>query len=109
MVGHMARPPLELGTHGAIRCYKTATGYRARTLARDYDGQVRGIERRAKSKAAAERSLKLALRDRSRIQAAGDITAETRVSALAEAWYAGLRRRCRSRRVGSGVSGRFGF
>lgn len=80
MAGRMARPPLELGTHGAIRCYKTATGYRARTLARGYDGQVRGIERRAKSKAAAERSLKLALRDRSRIQSHGDITADTRVS-----------------------------
>jgi integrase len=90
MVGRMGRPQLELGTYGAIRCYKTDAGYRARTLARDYDGQVRAIERRAKTKAAAERALKLALRDRSRIQSAGDITAETRVSALAQAWYAGL-------------------
>src|SRR3954451_25223124 len=90
MVGRMGRPQLELGTYGAIRCYKTDAGYRARTLARAYDGQRRAIERRAKPKAAAEGALKLALRDRSRIHSAGDITAETRVSALAQAWYAGL-------------------
>jgi hypothetical protein len=42
------------------------------------------------NKAAAERSLELALRDRSRIQSQGDITTDTRVSALAEAWYSGL-------------------
>lgn len=39
--GGMGRPPLALGTAGAIRYYKTATGYRARVLVRDYDGQVR--------------------------------------------------------------------
>jgi hypothetical protein len=83
MARRMGRPPLELGTYGAIRCYKTDAGYRARTLARDYDGQVRGTERRAKGKAAAELALKLALRDRSRVQSEGDITRETRVSALA--------------------------
>jgi integrase len=87
----MGRPQLALGTYGTIRCYKTDAGYRACTKARDYDGNTRSIERWAKSKAAAERSLKLALRDRSRVQSAGDITAETRVSALAEAWYAGLK------------------
>jgi hypothetical protein len=44
---------------------------------------------RARSKAAAERSLKPPLRDMSRIQSAGDITTETRVSASAEAGRAG--------------------
>ncbi len=34
----MGRPPLALGTAGAIRCYKTDTGYRARVLIRDFDG-----------------------------------------------------------------------
>ncbi len=86
----MGRPQLALGTYGAIRCYKTDSGYRACTKARDYDGKTRPVERWGKSKAAAERSLKLALRDRSRIQAAGEITAETRVSVLAETWHAGL-------------------
>ena len=30
------RPPLALGTAGAIRCYKTDTGHRARALIRDF-------------------------------------------------------------------------
>ena len=86
----MGRPPLALGTSGAIRCYRTDTGYRARALTRDYDGHVRAVERRGKTKAAAEGALKLALRDRTRMSASGHITADSRVSALADAWYAGL-------------------
>ena len=86
----MGRPPLALGTAGAIRCYKTDTGYRARVLVRDYDGRVRAVERRGPTKAAAERALKTALRDRAGVQAGGEITADSRVSVLAEAWYAGL-------------------
>jgi len=86
----MGRPPLALGTAGAIRCYKTDTGYRARVLVRDYDGAVRAVERRGPTKAAAERALKTALRDRAPVHASGEITADSRVSALAEAWYAGL-------------------
>ena len=86
----MGRPPLALGTAGTIRCYKTDTGYRARVLVRDYDGVVRAVERRGPTKAAAERALKSALRDRAPVGAGGDITADSRVSALAEAWYAGL-------------------
>lgn len=88
--GAMGRPPLALGTAGAIRYYKTDTGYRARVLVRDYDGQVRALERRAPNRTAAERALKLALRDRAPGQARGEITADSRVSALAEAWYAAL-------------------
>ena len=86
----MGRPPLALGTSGAIRCYRTDTGYRARALTRDYDGRVRAVERRGKTKTAAEGALKLALRDRARISASGHITADSRVSSLADAWYAGL-------------------
>jgi integrase len=59
-------------------------------LVRDYDGQVRALERRAASKIAAERALKLALRDRAPAQGRGELTADSRVTALAEAWYAGL-------------------
>lgn len=86
----MGRPSLALGTAGAIRCYKTDTGYRARVLFRDYDGAVRAVERRGPTKAAAERALKSALRDRAPVHSRGDISADSRVSALAEAWYAGL-------------------
>jgi integrase len=88
--GAMGRPPLALGTAGAIRCYRTQSGYRARALTRDYDGQVRAVERRGKTKTAAETALKLALRDRAEITARGHITAASRVSDLAEAWYAQL-------------------
>ena len=59
-------------------------------LIRDYDGAVRAVERRGPTKAAAERALKAALRDRAPVGGSGDITADSRVSALAEAWYAAL-------------------
>jgi integrase len=88
--GGMGRPPLALGTAGAIRCYKTDSGYRARALVRDYDGRVRAVERRGASKAAAERAVKLALRDRGPVHSSGEITPDSRVSALGEAWYSGL-------------------
>ncbi len=84
--GGMGRPPLALGTFGAIRCYKTDSGYRVRTLARDHNGRTRAIERHGKTKGAAERALKLALRDRAPNHAAGNITADSRVTVLAEAW-----------------------
>jgi len=86
----MGRPPLALGTSGAIRCYRTDSGYRARALTRDYDGRVRTVERSGRTKTAAETALKLALRDRARISASGHITGDSRVSTLADTWYAGL-------------------
>src|SRR3954471_24511392 len=88
--GAMGHPPLPLGTVGAIRIYKTDAGYRARVLVRDYDGRVRSIERHARSKVAAERALKVALRDRVPGKTGGEVTADSRVSALAEFWYAQL-------------------
>ena len=86
----MGRPPLALGTHGAIRCYKVDSGWRARTLARDYDGRTRDVERWGKTKAAAERALKAAVRDRTHTQADEPITRDTRLTVLAEPWYAAL-------------------
>lgn len=86
----MGRPPLALGTFGAIRYYKTDSGWRAITTARDFDGRTRRVERHGASKAAAERALKLAFRDRAKTQTSGDITGDTRVALLAEAWFAGL-------------------
>lgn len=83
----MARPPLPLGTHGAIRIYFTGRGYRARTLVRDYDGTTRALERTARSRSAAEAALKVAVRDRSLGDISGEICGSTRVSVLAEAWF----------------------
>src|SRR5699024_4201545 len=85
--GLMGRPPLALGTHGEIRCYKLAEGkYRARTKYRDYDGRVRHVERVSSSKTGARTTLKEALRDRPRAVAGDEITTETRLSTLATLW-----------------------
>src|SRR3954470_5385978 len=86
----MGHPPLPLGTAGAIRIYKTDAGYRARVLVRDYDGRVRCIERHARSKVAAEGALKVALRDRVPGTSGAEVTADSRVSVLAEFWYGRL-------------------
>jgi len=87
----MGRPGLALGTAGKIRLHASPSGHRAVAWYRDYDGKCRQVERHAKTKAAAEAALRLALRDRARFDVGGDITSNTRVSVLAEAWFAGLK------------------
>jgi integrase len=87
----MGRPGLALGTAGKIRVHAAPSGHRAVAWYRDYDGKCRQVERHAKTKAAAEASLRLALRDRARFDIGGDITPSTRVNVLAEAWFAGLK------------------
>jgi integrase len=83
------RPPLGLGTYGEIRVYELAPGrHKARTLYRDFDGQTRPVARNGKTKNAAIQALKDHLRDRVREAGAGeDITASSKVEALAEAWW----------------------
>jgi integrase len=87
----MARPPLPLGTHGRIRLYRTTTGYRARTMVRDYDGRTRQLERNGPTKTAAETALKVAVRDRGRVGDYAEITPDSRVKDIGELWYAALR------------------
>lgn len=82
----VGRPSLDLGTAGAPRIYKTATGYRAMTRYRDWDGKVRQVERHAATKGAAARSLALAIRNRSRGAAGALLTPETTMSELAKVW-----------------------
>jgi integrase len=76
--------------------YRTAAGWRARTRYRDYDGQIRGVQRHGKTRGAAEQSLRLALRDRARSEGDAEITGETRVSVLAEVWFRYLSEQDRS-------------
>jgi integrase len=84
----MGRPSLPLGTFGKIRTYVEPTGgYTCRTLFRDFDGVTRHVERTAKSKAAAERVLREALRDRAYAGRDIDITPNTKVAVVAEAWF----------------------
>jgi integrase len=82
----MPRPPLDIGTYGTIRCYETASGWRATTNFRDYDGKTRPVERHGKTKAAAERNLKKALAERK--GPAGDsLTPDTRFKEAVALWF----------------------
>jgi integrase len=82
----VGRPPLPMGTYGAVRLYRTDAGWRARTLYRDWDGVTRHVERNARTQNAARIALVEALRDRARTDNSSVITADTRVSALAQQW-----------------------
>ena len=94
----MGRPPLSVSTFGKIRAWREANGqWTARCRFRDADGQSRLVERTRPTKAAAERALKEALRDRGAYLAGSvDVTAETKVAALAEAWWTHFERLDRS-------------
>lgn len=84
----MPRPPLPVGTYGKIDFLTLSNGQvRARARYRDYDGTTRPISRFGSTKARAERTLKLALRDRSR-SITGDLTPDSRVCDLAQGWLA---------------------
>jgi integrase len=78
---------MPLGTYGKIRTYRHASGWKARTLYRDWDGKTRHVQKHGRTEAAAERALIEALRDRHRSDTGALITPETRVDALAEAWW----------------------
>ena len=83
----MARPPLALGTAGKIRYIKSSAGWTARCGFRDFDGVTRDIDRSGATKAAAERTLKAALRDRGHHDRGAAINPDTKLSAVAEAWW----------------------
>jgi len=86
----VGRPSLSVGTAGRVRTYRTATGWRARTLYRDYDGITRDLERAGKTRGAAERSLAEALRDRVRIGGTDVISGDTRVAVIYKTWFSQL-------------------
>ncbi|MET8253500.1 glucose-6-phosphate dehydrogenase [Micromonospora sp. NPDC005197] len=82
----MARPELPIGTWGKIRTQKLGPNrFRARARFRDYDGKTRDIETTDTTGPAAERALKVKLRDRTTSND-DEITRETRVSTLADLW-----------------------
>jgi integrase len=92
----VGRPPLSVGTYGSISTSPYGTGYRARTLYRDYDGMIRRVERHGQTKGAAERALRLALRDRVYVGAEAEITPDTKIAGLAEAWFSEISAQDRS-------------
>ncbi|HWE91839.1 MAG TPA: site-specific integrase [Pseudonocardiaceae bacterium] len=84
----MARPPLPLGTYGRIFTIPLpAGGFRARAKYRDYDGVTRRVERVGVTETAAADNLRIALRDRGRVPSDGDITADTKIKAVAVSWF----------------------
>jgi len=92
----VGRPPLSIGTYASINTSPYGTGYRARTLYRDYDGMTRRVERHRQTKGAAERALRLALRDRMHAGAEAEITPDTKIAGLAETWFAEISAQDRS-------------
>jgi hypothetical protein len=92
----LGRPPLSVGTFGAISTAPYGTGYRAHTLYRDYDGVTRRVERHGRTKGAAERALRVALRDRVHVGAEAEITPDTKIAGLAEIWFAEISAQDRS-------------
>lgn len=83
----MGRPPLPVGTWGAVRVEPIAGGFRARARFRDYDGRTRDIERTGKTKGAARSALTAALTERT-APAADEITGQSRLQLVAEVWMA---------------------
>jgi integrase len=83
----MGRSPLAVGTYGEIRAYPVRDQtWRAVANYRDYDGVTRPVERHAKTRNGAIRRLKEALRDRARMAAGDELTANTKMSEAARLW-----------------------
>lgn len=81
----MPRPPLPLGTLGEIKVTLLAPGkYEARARFRDFDGTTRQVRKLGSTERKAESALKASVTGR-RV-GGGDITSETRIKALADAW-----------------------
>jgi hypothetical protein len=82
----VVRPPMPVGTAGKISFLRFGpTRVRALARVRDYDGVTREISRYGPTRAAAERRLKEALRDRAG-PTEGRITSDTKVRDLAVVW-----------------------
>lgn len=88
----MARPPLPLGTFGQIQTWQEGDVWIARTKFRDFDGVIRRVKRRGRSKAGAIRELKGALADRQAPAKAAEVTPDTKLTKVAELWLAEVER-----------------
>ncbi len=83
----MGRPPLPIGTAGRTLFVSLPNGQiQARAKFRDFDGRIRLVAKHGRSRAAAERALKLELTNRQTPAGGGAIAGSTRVSELARLW-----------------------
>jgi hypothetical protein len=84
----MPRPPLAVGTFGAINFLVVGKGrVRAQASFRDFDGRRRSVSRYGRTKAEADRRLRAALRDRGNGLDEG-ASADSRLATVAAAWLA---------------------
>lgn len=83
----MPRPPLPIGTYGAIQTTQLPSGeVRASTRFRDHDGVTRKIERTGPTAAAAKNRLREHLRDRSQQGPRDGLNGDSRLRDAAELW-----------------------
>ena len=83
----MPRPPLPIGTYGAIHRTTLASGeIRASTRFRDLDGVTRKIERTGPTAAAAKNRLREHLRDRAQQGPREGLNGDSRLREAAELW-----------------------
>ena len=86
------RPPLPIGTHGKIitkdvtKAGDKGKTWRAHCYFRDADGKTRPVERRGKTKTAAENALQAALSERRR-DAGEQLNGDSRVRTAAALWF----------------------
>lgn len=83
----MARPPLPIGTWGAINRTRRNGEWVAYARFRDYDGTTRQVERAGTTGLKAENALKVALIERARL-VGDELTGDTRLHVMAEKWFA---------------------
>jgi integrase len=87
----MPRPPLPLGTYGKINVTQVGPStWRADAKYRDYDGVTRRVGRVGATANKAADNLRAALRDRGKVIADGEITPDSRFSAVADLWLRDL-------------------
>lgn len=87
----MPRPPLPIGTWGAINSRKTGAVWRASAQFRGHDGRTRKVSRQGKTRAAAENALRTHLGSLTKMHGSEDINLETTVEELCAQWLADAR------------------
>ncbi|MGO4583586.1 tyrosine-type recombinase/integrase [Arthrobacter sp. 2RAF6] len=83
----MPRPQLGIGEYGHISATREGKTWMALARYRDLDGETRRVKATGKSKSGAEAALREKLAQRSNRGQGPDISAESRVTELAEAYY----------------------
>ena len=84
----MGRPTLPPGGRGKARTFQRKGQWVAQCRVRDYDGEIRFVERTGPTRAAAKRNLDLAVVERDAPTVGANVTPTTRFAELAAVWLA---------------------